>query len=83
MKKISLILAAVMAVAMLMTGCFGTVAPAPTQAPTMRPTATPMPTATAAPAATVLPAATDAPSVQPEGTEGMKVAPSPSASTAP
>ena len=84
MKKLSLMMAAAIAVAMLMTGCFGNVMPAPTQAPTMMPTATVMPTATAEPIPTDAPAATDVvPTVLPEATEGLKVAPSPSASTAP
>ena len=82
MKKLSLILATVMAAALLLTGCFGTTDPAPTALPTATPTAT----------ATVAPTATDAPMTSPDvtnmleatGTPGsLDVAPSPSASTAP
>lgn len=84
MKKLSLILAAAAAVAMLMTGCFGTVEPTPTQMPTTAPTVEATPTATVMP--TDLPAATAAPEAT-AGTadmsEGLEVAPSPSASTAP
>ncbi len=81
MKKVSLILATVMAVALLMTGCFGTTTPAPTTAPTAMPTAT----ATTEPTATTMPTATDAPAVTdlPAASDGLEVAPSPSASTAP
>jgi len=87
MKRLSLMFAAAMTVAMLMTGCFGTVEPTPTVAPTLSPTTAPTATAEATilPTATVVPVATaDAmESMMPDVTEGLKVAPSPSASTAP
>ena len=61
MKKLTLFLATALAAAMLLTGCFGNMNPAPTAMPS------------AAPTATDAPAASD----------GLEVAPSPSASTAP
>ena len=82
MKKVSLILATVMAAALLLAGCFGTTEPAPTATPTANPTAT----------ATAAPTASTAPMTSPEATNmlestgepgGLDVAPSPSASTAP
>lgn len=82
MKKLSLILATVMAAALMLTGCFGTPAPTPTAMPTVNPTAT----------ATAAPTATDAPMASPTVTNmleatgepgSLDVAPSPSASTAP
>ena len=82
MKKLSLILATVMAAALLLTGCFGMTEPAPTAMPTANPTAT----------ATAAPTASDVPMTSPDVTNmleatgepgSLDVAPSPSASTAP
>ena len=93
MKKFALILAAAMAAALLLTGCFSEPQPAPTAMPSSDPTATVVPAATDAP--------TDAPSVNPSAApeasdsladnltegltdgNGLNVAPSPSASTNP
>lgn len=86
--KMTLMIAAVAAIALLMTGCFNTVQPAPTQNPTTQPTAT----ATTAPTATDVPVPSDLPTTSsdivdttevPGATGGLEVAPSPSASTAP
>ena len=78
-----LILAAAAAVAMLMTGCFGTVEPTPTQMPTTAPTVEATPTVTVMPTdvpATNVPEATASAT---DASQGLEVAPSPSASTAP
>ena len=81
MKKFTLLLAASLAVALLMTGCFAGTEPMPTATPT----STVAPTATDAPtdAPTAAPAATDMPTNAPAASDGLEVAPSPSASTAP
>ena len=80
MKKLSLILATVMAAALMLTGCFGTPAPTPTALPTVNPTAT----ATAAPTAAPMASPTVTNMLEATGEPGsLDVAPSPSASTAP
>ena len=83
MKKVSLILAAAMAAALLLTGCFGMTEPSPTATPTAAPTATASAAAdatpTIAPTATALIDMTDAPNA----TGDAMVSPNPSASTAP
>ena len=85
MKKLTLFLATALAAAMLLTGCFGNMNPAPTAMPSAAPTATDAPAATDAPTASDDPAATDAPDASdaPAASDGLEVAPSPSASTAP
>lgn len=82
MKKFALILAASMAAALLLTGCFSAPQPSPTAMPSSDPTATVVPAATDAP--TDAPSAVPEISAQPTGAEdGLNVAPSPSASTNP
>ena len=85
MKKLSLILATVMAAALLLTGCFSATEPSPTATPTAAPTATASAatdaTATVAPTATALLDTTDA-SDAPDATGNVEVSPSPSADAA-
>lgn len=85
MKKIALIFAALFAVMLMMTGCFHSTQPAPTAAPTMIPTATVTAAPTAVPTVSPTADATAAPdaTIDPEVTDGLKVAPSPSATTEP
>ena len=84
MKKIALVLTALFAVMLLMTGCFNTAQPAPTVMPTVMPTEMPVPTATDPVSATGAPGATDAAgavdatadpnaTIDPEVTDGLKV----------
>ena len=91
MKKFALIAAMVLAAALLLTGCFGSMTdPTPTQMPAVDPTATLQPVPTDAPlmpsdaplATNLIPDVTDLP-VLPDTTDGLNVAPSPSASTNP
>lgn len=76
MKKIIAVLAALLSVALLTTGCFNAAQPAPTDAPTTIPTDIPITDATNAPAPTDAVDATNA-------TDGLNVAPSPFATTTP
>ena len=89
MKKFALIAAMALAAALLLTACFGGMEPTPTQMPAVDPTDAPAPSPTDAPLmpsdaplATVLPNASDLPDM-PDATDGLNVAPSPSASTNP
>lgn len=67
MKKIIAVLAVLLSVALLTTGCFNAAQPAPTDAPTTIPTDIPIADATDAA----------------DATNGLNVAPSPSATTTP
>ena len=97
MKRISLVLALAFAAALLLTGCFGSMQPAPTPtvaAPTDEPVVTGAPESSAVPETSGLPDASATPVVdltpdatayvnEPGVSDGLNVAPSPSASTAP
>ncbi len=88
--KMSLLIATLVAAALLLTGCFSAMQPEPTQNPTTEPTT--QNTATGMPAATDMIVPTDMPTTSsdildttdlPNASDGLEVAPSPSASTAP